>query len=474
MISVIIPALNEEKTIRKVIRQAKRNDLVSEIIVVDDRSMDNTISEARKENIRIITSTRLGKGHSMREGMMVARNEIIVFLDADIPNYSEDIIEKLTRPLILDEADFVKSYFERQAGRVTELLVKPLLEFFFPHLLQFRQPLSGMIAGKKSFFKMVEFENDYGVDIGLLIDMDKVHARISEVCIGEIENDMQPLQALGRMARQVANAIFKRVNFFQHRKEEEEVHKKDDDGGNKKDEEESTPAQVMREQVDFALKELDRQPRKMIVFDMDNTLFMGSFIQSAANQFGFRDELERIMKGPKNHFLRTRLIAHLLEGRSFAELIGVAESIPLIGDAVHVIRELQRRGYVCGIISDSYHTITNHVKNMLGLDFSLGNELEFNKSIATGEVRIPPQFQNDPSSLCRHDHCKSNMLLHILDRFGIQANNSVAVGDGENDVCMVRLAGQGISFNSTSLLIDHVADHTIRAKSLKPVLEVAL
>jgi len=101
MISVIIPALNEEKTIRKVIHQAKRNNLVSEIIVVDDQSMDNTIAEAKKEDVKIITSTILGKGHSMREGMMMAKNEIIVFLDADIPNYNEDIIEKLAEPLIL-------------------------------------------------------------------------------------------------------------------------------------------------------------------------------------------------------------------------------------------------------------------------------------------------------------------------------------------------------------------------------------
>src|ERR1700736_3089890 len=103
MISVIIPALNEEKTIRKVIQQAKRNELVSDIIVVDDQSMDNTILEAMKENVKIITSTNLGKGDSMREGMMVAKNEILVFLDADIPNYDEDIIEKLTQPLIDDE-----------------------------------------------------------------------------------------------------------------------------------------------------------------------------------------------------------------------------------------------------------------------------------------------------------------------------------------------------------------------------------
>ena len=103
---------------------------------------------------------------------------------------------------------------------MAEILAKPLLEFFFPHLLKFKQPLSGMIAGKKSVLLKVEFDNDYGVDIGLLIDMHQVRARIAEVCIGEVENDRQPLHVLSRMAKQIANAIFKRVNIFDSRRQE--------------------------------------------------------------------------------------------------------------------------------------------------------------------------------------------------------------------------------------------------------------
>ncbi len=457
MISVIIPALNEEKTIRQVITQAKRNELVTEIIVVDDQSMDSTVAEARKEGVRIITSTRLGKGDSMREGMMVANNEILVFLDADIPNYSTDIIARLTGPLISDEADFVKSYFERQAGRVTEILVKPMLEFFYPQLSQYRQPLSGMVAGKKSFFQKVEFENDYGVDIGLLIDMHDVRARISEVCIGEIENDMQPLQALGRMARQVAGAIFKRVHVF--------------GAGKTGDSAKYNPKN--REQIEFATLHQDSRPQKLIVFDMDNTLLRGSFIHTAAEKFGFKQELVDIITRQKNDYLRTKKIAQLLEGRSYGEMIQLVESIPVIGDAVHVIRELQLRGYVCGIISDSYHCITNHLKNVLGLDFTLGNELEFRQSIATGEVKVPSQLLKDHFSTCEHEQCKSNMFLHIVNRFGIPLGNTVAVGDGENDVCMIKLAGTGISFNSTNQLIDQVADFTLRDHSLLGVLEIA-
>jgi glucosyl-3-phosphoglycerate synthase len=455
MITVIIPALNEEKTSRQVILQAKRNEGVDEIIVVDDMSTDNTVAEAGKENVKVITSTHVGKGESMREGMMMAKNEILVFLEPDLPNYDQDIVEMLTAPLIRDEADFVKSYFERPAGRVAEILVKPMLEFFFPHLLEFRQPLSGMIAGKKSIFQKVEFDNDYGVDIGLLIDMHQVRARIKEVCIGEVENDRQPLHVLGRMAKQVANAIFKRVNIF--------------DGG-RRQEGESAP--LMREQVEFALKEMVRQPRKMIVFDMDNILLQGSFIQTAAERFGFTRELTDIMNQQKSNYIKTQKIARLLEGRTFAELIHVVESIPLIGDAVQVIRELQIRGYVCGIISDSYHSIANHIKNLLGLDFTLGNELEFQKSVATGEVKIPSQLLKDKFSQCDHDHCKSNMFQYILHRFGISLADAVAVGDSENDICMVKMAGTGISFNSTTPLLDEVADYTFRATSLQPVLSV--
>jgi len=390
----------------------------------------------------------------MREGMMMAKNEILVFLEADLPDYEKDIVGMLTAPLIRDEADFVKSYFERPAGRVTEILVKPMLEFFFPHLLEFRQPLSGMIAGKKSIFQKVEFENDYGVDIGLLIDMHQVRARIKEVCIGEVENDRHPLHVLGRMSKQVANAIFKRVNIF--------------DTGRRQ--EESAP--MMREQVEFALTEMVRQPRKMIVFDMDHVLLQGSFIQAAAERFGFTRELTDIMAQPKSNFIKTQKIARLLEGRSFTELIHVVESIPLVGDAVQVIRELQVRGYVCGIISDSYHAIANHIKNLLGLDFTLGNELEFQKSVSTGEVRIPSQLLKDKFSQCEHDHCKSNMFQYILHRFGISLADAVAVGDSENDICMVKMAGTGISFNSTTPILDHVADYVFRDNSLQPVLGV--
>lgn len=212
-VSIIIPAYNEEKNIKKVIKlvQKNSNNIVDEIIVVDNASTDNTNKIAQSTGVTVLQCNNKGKGYAMEMGLHYAKNPIIVFLDADVNNYSNDLVQLLTTPIIEDKADFVKSMFERKGGRVTELVAKPLLEILFPDMYKFSQPLSGMIAGKKSFFEKLNFEKDYGVDIGILIDMIKLGARVEEVEIGKINNDSQDWLQLEKMSREVMTAIFKRV-----------------------------------------------------------------------------------------------------------------------------------------------------------------------------------------------------------------------------------------------------------------------
>lgn len=131
MITVIIPSLNEEENIGSVVLFAKENPLVTEVLVVDDKSIDSTVRIAQDSGARVITSTRIGKGGSMREGVMFATNEVVVFLDADINPYPHFTIKLLTEPILQGGADFVKSSFNRNAGRVTELVAKQMLSIFF-------------------------------------------------------------------------------------------------------------------------------------------------------------------------------------------------------------------------------------------------------------------------------------------------------------------------------------------------------
>ena len=455
MITVIIPALNEEKTIGHVVRLAKNSPNVTEVIVVDDKSMDNTIAEARKEGASVITSTKLGKGASMKDGVLVGKNEILVFLDADIITYPDDIIELLTAPILNGNADFIKSYFTRQAGRVTELVAKPLLSILYPTFPNFKQPLSGMIAGKKSFFIKCEFEEGYGVDIGILIDMYNMGAKISEVSIGSIENRMQPLEQLGKMSREVARTIMKKSSNM-----------------DRKNLETYENIQIIREQMDFAIREGLMSLKKIVIFDMDNTILRKSFIHSAAEKYGFKKTLVDIVTNNHNPFIRTKLIAGLLRGQSIGDLLELTDNIEVTPNLQKLITELKKQGYIVGIISDSYDCVTNHLKNKFGFDFTISNELEFSKSIATGEVKIPSLFVSGEESQCKHDYCKLNALIKISKQYKVDLKNTLMIGDGENDICCIKKAGIGVSFCSTSNLVDAVADYVIKEPDFQQLIPI--
>ena len=217
-VSVIIPAFNEQKSIKKVIKLVKNSKNVDEIIVVDNNSTDDTGVIAEREGAKVVFCKEQGKGYAMEKGLQEAKNEIVIFIDADINNYSKEVIEKLAEPIVKEEADFVKSLFERTGGRVTELVAKPLLDILFPEIYKFSQPLSGMIAGKKSLLSKIEFEKDYGVDIGILLDMIQMDVSIKEVHIGKIKNHSQQWRNLEKMSREVMNAIIKRYRIKKNNK----------------------------------------------------------------------------------------------------------------------------------------------------------------------------------------------------------------------------------------------------------------
>ncbi len=454
MISVIIPAINEEQTIGNVVRIAKASPHVAEVIVVDDKSFDNTVREARQAGATVMTSTKIGKGASMRDGLLASTQEIVVYLDADLGTLDDDVVGVLAQPLIDDEADFVKARFSREAGRVTELVAKPLLSLLFPPLYQFTQPLGGMVAGRREFFEKVAFEDDYGVDIALLIDMHLLGARIVEVNIGHIEHKMKPWHQLTRMSKEVSRAILSRARQLSRVSLDD-----------------LETISVIRDYMDNAIRDTARQLRKMVVFDMDNTLLRGRFIEAAANAFGFREEFIDIVARNRDTYLITKQIAKLFKGRNIAEMLAVADSIPLVEDADRVAEALKERGYIVGIITDSYDCIANHIKNKIGADFVMANDLEFSQSVATGEVKVPSYFLRSATSECNHNVCKGNALHHAATTHGIELSSIVAVGDSDNDICMVRMAGIGVSMCSQNETLNFIADYRLSEPRLAPLLD---
>ena len=212
---------------------------------------------------------------------------------------------------------------------------------------------------------------------------------------------------------------------------------------------------------------------KMAIFDMDNTLLQRSFIHTAASSLGFTDALRNIIAAGYPDVERTQKNAAQLKGFRQEQQMAVVASIPIVEDAAAVVAELHKKGYVCGIISDSYTCITEYVKNKLKMDFSCANELEFEDNIATGTVYIPYNFRRLQHSDCHHDYCKCNMMRHISSQFAIDTADVLAIGDGVNDICMLSRAGTGVAFNATCAQVNEVADVIVDERSFRPVLEFA-
>ena len=155
-VTVVIPVLNEWRTIGKVVKFALRDPRVAEVLVVDDGSIDGTPERAERAGARVVTSSLLGKGASMEDGLQAANTEFLLYLDGDLRGLRSDLIQRMTRPLFAEKADFVKARFARRAGRVTMLTARPLLRTYFPELADFLQPLGGIMRSRRAAYEAAQ------------------------------------------------------------------------------------------------------------------------------------------------------------------------------------------------------------------------------------------------------------------------------------------------------------------------------
>lgn len=207
-ITVCIPTLNEAGTIGAIVRMIRselveRVPLVDEILVVDSASADATRETAAAEGAVVFasadiapeTGTHHGKGENLWKALHVARGSIICFIDGDIMNFHAGFVPGLVGPLLEHaDIDYVKAYYERPlafgdakhaggGGRVSEILVRPMISLFYPELADILQPLSGEYAARRALLETLSFPIGYGVEIAHLIDLvrDGGQARIAQV-----------------------------------------------------------------------------------------------------------------------------------------------------------------------------------------------------------------------------------------------------------------------------------------------------
>ena len=225
-IALLVPALNESAGMQRtarVMREALDNGVVSSATVLDGGSDDDTVEVALQFGIRSlhIPSVQpelgpvLGKGDSLFRGVHTVPADWYVFLDADLGNISLDHVIALTQHIGEPGISFVKGGFVRvdehgvpreiPAGRVTELVGRPLLRRVAPGLTGLSQPLSGQVAIEAKLAKSLSFVTGYGVEIAMLIDVFRAVAAegIVEADMGFINNRYKPDDALEEVRDQV-------------------------------------------------------------------------------------------------------------------------------------------------------------------------------------------------------------------------------------------------------------------------------
>ena len=195
--------------------------VVDELLVIDDGSTDDTAVVAEAAGAQVVDATTVlpeygdghGKGETMWKAVHVSSGDIIAFCDADVRDFDPGFVRGLLGPLLTrDEVTFVKGFYDRpvegvagQGGRVTELMARPLISVFYPHLVDLIQPLSGECAARREVLEAVPFVKGYGVDLGLVIDVaDRFGSGGLVQCdLGQRVHRNRPLSDLGPQARAV-------------------------------------------------------------------------------------------------------------------------------------------------------------------------------------------------------------------------------------------------------------------------------
>ncbi|WP_430460187.1 phosphoserine phosphatase SerB [Thalassolituus sp. LLYu03] len=200
--------------------------------------------------------------------------------------------------------------------------------------------------------------------------------------------------------------------------------------------------------VDIAFQEdnVYRRTRRLVCFDMDSTLIEAEVIDELAAAAGVGEQVaeitERAMQGELDFIQSFEQRVSLLKGLRGDVLQGIAERLPVTEGAERLIRNLKALGYKTAILSGGFNYFGRYLQDKLGIDYVFANELEMEDGIVTGRV----------TGRVVDGKRKAELLRELADKEGIRLEQTIAVGDGANDLPMLSIAGLGIAFRAKPLV----------------------
>lgn len=225
-------------------------------------------------------------------------------------------------------------------------------------------------------------------------------------------------------------------------------------------------AQIAAEQsVDIAVENysLERKAKRLIVFDVDSTLIQGEVIEMLAARAGAAEEVaaitEAAMRGELDFAQSLHQRVSTLAGLPAELLDEVGAEIELTPGARTTIRTLRRLGFHCGVVSGGFRQVIEPLADELMLDFVAANHLEIVDGKLTG--RVVGEVIDRAG--------KAKALRNFAAQAGVPMEQTVAVGDGANDIDMLTAAGLGVAFNAKPALRE-IADASLNHPYLDTVL----
>jgi len=205
-------------------------------------------------------------------------------------------------------------------------------------------------------------------------------------------------------------------------------------------------SQKLNVDIAFAEDSLFRCNRRLAVFDMDSTLIETEVIDELAKLNGVGNKVaaitEKAMQGKIDFAQSFTQRMALLEGLDTNCLAQIAANLPITEGADILFNELHRLGYKTAILSGGFGYFARHLQQKLDINYVFANELDIQNDKITGKV-IPPIIDAN---------AKANLLRKLAAQENLSLEQTIAVGDGANDLPMLALAGLGVAFRAKPLV----------------------